>query len=74
MLIERKQDKRSTLVEIINEVDALSDDEKDFVLYWIRAKKHAQSTSSADLTIIPNNLTNEDIYAERDNLRKQRRQ
>lgn len=34
---------KSTIILIMNEVDDLSDDEKSFVLYWLRAKKmHTQ--------------------------------
>lgn len=72
MLKEPYQDKRSTLVQIINEVDNLTEEEKDFVLYWIRAKKNALNASTADLSILPNNLTIEDIYYERNKLRNER--
>ncbi len=74
MLKDTIQDKRSTLVQIINEVDNLTEEEKDFVLYWIRAKKNAQSAAAADLTIIPNNFSNEDVYNERNALRNQKAQ
>ncbi len=57
MLIEPIQDKKSTFVQIINEVDDLTDEEKSFVLYWLRAKKSAQAATQADLTILPNNIT-----------------
>ncbi len=39
MLKESIQERKSTLVQIINEVDDLTDEEKGFVLYWLRAKK-----------------------------------
>ena len=42
MLTEPIQEKKSTIVQIMNEVDDLSDDEKSFVLYWLRAKKNAE--------------------------------
>lgn len=40
------QEKKSTLVQIINEVDDLTDEEKGFVLYWLRAKKCTGSSTS----------------------------
>ena len=72
MLKEFIQEKKSTLVQIINEVDDLTDEEKGFVLYRLRAKKSAQAVAQADLTILPNNITPEDIYEERDAVRKQK--
>jgi len=72
MLKESIQERKSTLVQIINEVDHLTDEEKGFVLYWLRAKKSTQAAAQADLTIIPNNITPEDIYEERNAVRKQK--
>ena len=72
MLKEFIQEKKSTLVQIINEVDDLTDEEKGFVLYWLKAKKSAQAATQANLTIIPNNITPEDIYEERNAVRKQK--
>ncbi len=74
MLNEPVQEKKSTLVQIINEVDDLTDEEKSFVLYWLRAKKNAQTAAQADLTILPNDITPEDIYEERNAVRKQKLQ
>jgi len=74
MLQESMQEKKSTLVQIINEVDELTDDEKGFVLYWLRAKKNAQVAAEADSTIIPNNITLKDVYEERNTARKQNAQ
>ncbi len=73
ILKESIQERKSTLVQKINEVDDLSDEEKDFVLYWLRAKKSTQAAAQADLTIIPN-ITPEDIYEERSAERKQKSQ
>jgi len=39
MLKEPIQKRKSTLVQIMNEVDGLTDDEKRFVLYWLKTKK-----------------------------------
>lgn len=72
MLKEPQQEKKSTLVQIMNEVDDLTDEEKSFVLYWLRTKKNAQSAARADLTILPNSITLDEIYEERNALRKQK--
>ncbi|MEJ7683380.1 MAG: hypothetical protein WKG06_37080 [Segetibacter sp.] len=64
--------KKSKLVQIMNEVDDLTDEEKSFVLYWLKAKKNAQAAAQADSTIILNNITPEDIYKERNTVRKQK--
>jgi hypothetical protein len=72
MLKEPIEEKKSTLVQIMNEVDDLKEEEKSFVLYWIRTKKNALAAVQADSTIIPNDLVPRDIYEERDSLRKQR--
>ncbi len=45
MLKESIQERKSTLVQIINEVDNLTDEEKGFVLYWLRAKKSTQAAA-----------------------------
>ena len=74
MLTESIQEKKSTIVQIMNEVDSLSDDEKSFVLYWLRAKKNAETAAKADSTIKPNKVTTADIYKERNALRKQKTQ
>lgn len=65
------KEKRSTLIQIMNEVDDLTDDEKGFVLYWLKAKKNSLSASQADATILPNNLASKEIYKERNALRNQ---
>lgn len=72
MLKEPQQEKKSTLVQIMNEVDDLTDEEKSFVLYWLRTKKNALSAAQADLTILPNSITLDEIYEERNTLRKQK--
>ncbi len=72
MLKEPIQKKKSTLVQIMNEVDTLTDDEKSFVLYWLKAKKNARFAAEADLTVKPNNITLTDIYKERNAIRKQK--
>jgi len=41
------------------------------VLYWLRAKKSTQAAAQADLAIIPNNITPQDIYEERNAVSKQ---
>ncbi len=74
MLTETIQEKKSTIVQIMNELDDLTDAEKNFVLYWLRAKKNAQAAAAADLTVKPNNITLQDIYKERNALRKQKMQ
>ncbi len=74
MLTESIQEKKSTIVQIMNEVDDLTDNEKSFVLYWLRAKKNAGSAANADLTVKPNKITLQDIYKERNALRKQKMQ
>lgn len=74
MLTESIQEKKSTIVQIMNEVDDLTDSEKSFVLYWLRAKKNAQAAAAADLTVKPNNITLQYIYKERNTLRKQKMQ
>ena len=58
----------------MNEVDDLTDDEKSFVLYWLRVKKNAEAAAKADLTVKPNKITTQDIYKERNALRKQKTQ
>ncbi len=70
MVNELAKEKRSKLVQIINEVDDLTDEEKSFVLYWLKARKNAQAAAEADLTVIPNNITVADIYKERNTIRK----
>lgn len=72
MLKEPIQKKKSTLVQIMNEVDTLTDDEKSFVLYWLKAKKNTPFAAEADLTVKPNNITLRDIYKERNAIRKQK--
>lgn len=72
MLREAIQKKKSTLVQIMNEVDGLTDDEKRFVLYWLKAKKNGRYASDADLTVKPNNITLMDIYKELNAARKQK--
>ncbi len=72
MLKESLKENKSKLVQIMNEVDELSEDEKSFVLYWIRAKKNAQAAAEADLTVLPNDITTDEIYSERDTARKQK--
>ncbi|MDQ6813506.1 MAG: hypothetical protein M3040_07220 [Bacteroidota bacterium] len=72
MLKESLKENKSKLVQIMNEVDELSEDEKSFVLYWIRAKKNAQAAAKADLTVLPNDITTDEIYNERDTARKQK--
>lgn len=72
MLKEPILEKRSTIVQIMNEVDNLTDDEKSFVLYWLRAKKNSTEAAEADLTVKSNNISPEDIYTERDILRQQK--
>ena len=74
MLKEPIQKTKSTLVQIMNEVDVLNDDEKRFVLYWLKAKKNAQAATDAALTVKPNNMTLTDIYKERNAARKQKTQ
>lgn len=74
MLKEPIQEKKSTLVQIMNEVDGLTDNEKSFVLYWLKAKKNVQAAAEADLTVKPNNIMLTDIYTERDAARKQKMQ
>ena len=74
MLTESIQEKKSTIVQIMNEVDDLTDDEKSFVLYWLRVKKNAEAAAKADLTVKPNKITTQDIYKERNALRKQKTQ
>lgn len=74
MLTEPIQKKKSTIIQIMNEVDDLSDNEKSFVLYWLRAKKNAQAAADANLTVKPNKITTEGIYKERNALRKQKMQ
>ncbi len=74
MLNEPVKEKKSKLVQIMNEVDDLNDEEKSFVLYWLKAKKNAQTAAQADTTIIPNNITPEDIYKERNTVRIQKGQ
>ena len=74
MVKETIKEKKSTLVQIMNEVDDLSDAEKSFVLYWLRAKKNAQAAAKADSTVKPNKLTTADIYKERNAARKQKMQ
>lgn len=39
MVNEQTEEKKSTLIKIMNEVDDLKEDEKSFLLYWLRAKK-----------------------------------
>jgi hypothetical protein len=73
MLKEIQEGKKSTLVQIINEVDELSNEEKKYLLYWLRAKKNAGAAANADATIKPNGLTLADIYKERNALRKQKK-
>jgi hypothetical protein len=72
MLKEPLKENKSKLVQIMNEIDELSDEEKSFVLYWLRSKKNAQAAAQADLTVSPNNITPEDIYTERNALRQQK--
>ena len=74
MLTESIQEKKSTIVQIMNEVDDLTDAEKSFVLYWLRAKKNAEAAAKADSTVKSNKITTEDIYKERNALRKQKTQ
>lgn len=62
---------KSTLVQIMNEVDELSAEEKDFLLYWIRAKKNSAKATESNESIVPNNITLDDIYAERNAMRKE---
>ncbi|HEX5150458.1 MAG TPA: hypothetical protein VFW07_03355 [Parafilimonas sp.] len=73
MLREIEEEKKSTLVQIINEVDELNDDEKRFVLYWLRAKKNAPIAAAADRTTKPNKIAVADIYKERKAARKQKK-
>ena len=72
MLNEPVKEKKSKLVQIMNEADDLTNEEKSFVLYWLKAKKNAQAAAQADSTIIPNSITPEDIYKERNTVRKQK--
>ena len=74
MLKEPIQKTKSTLVQIMNEIDGLTDDEKRFVLYWLKAKKNAQAATELASTLKPNNLTLADIYKERNTARKQKAQ
>jgi len=74
MLKEPIQKRKSTLVQIMNEVDGLTDDEKRFVLYWLKTKKNVQTAPEAALTVKPNNITLTDIYKERNAARKQKTQ
>ena len=74
MVKEPIQQKKSTLVQIMNEVDTLTDDEKSFVLYWLKAKKNVQAAAEADLTVKPNKITPAAIYKERNAARKQKMQ
>ena len=58
----------------MNELDDYSPEELSYVLYWLRAKKAAALAEYADSTVIDNNLTLDDIYAERDAMRKEKMQ
>jgi hypothetical protein len=55
----------------MNEVDDLSDDEKRFLLYWLKAKKNVKAAIKADSTIKPNKIKPADIYKQCNNARKQ---
>lgn len=72
MLKEPVKENKSKLVQIMNEIDELNDEEKSFVLYWLRAKKNAQAAVQAGLTVLPNDITTEEIYKERNALRQQK--
>lgn len=52
MLNKPVKENKSKLIQIMNEVDDLTDEEKSFVLYWLKAKKNAQAAAQADSTII----------------------
>ncbi len=72
MLKEIIEKDKSTLVQIMNEVDGLTEDQKNFVLYWLKVKKNAKAAARADKTVQPNNITVSDIYKERNAIRKQK--
>jgi len=61
---------KSILVQIMNEVDEFAPDEKNFILYWLKTQKSAHLATKSDLSVVPNNLTLDDIYEERDEMRK----
>ena len=63
---------KSILVQIMNEVDDFTPDEKRFILYWLKAQKNKSVALKSDLSIWPNNFSIEDIYAERDAMRKEK--
>lgn len=65
---------KSTLVQIMNELDGFSQEELNYVLYWVKVKKATALAKQIDDSIRPNNLTLEDIYAERDAVRKETNQ
>jgi acetyl-CoA acetyltransferase len=72
MFMEPLKENKSKPVQIVHEIDELSDEEKSLALYWLRSKKNAQAAVQADLTVSPNNITPEDIYTERNALRQQK--
>jgi hypothetical protein len=63
---------KSILVQIMNEVDELTPEEKNFVLYWLKTKKNASAATKANTTVKPNTITSDDIYAERNAMRKEK--
>jgi hypothetical protein len=62
---------KSILVQIMNEVDEFTPDEKRFILYWLKTQKNKSIAIKSDLSVKPNNFTLEDIYAEPDVMRKE---
>jgi len=65
-------EKKSILVQIMNEVDEFTPDEKNFILYWLKVRKSASFATKSDLSVKPNNITLDDIYAERDAIRREK--
>ncbi len=63
---------KSLLVQIMNELDEFSIEEMSYVLYWLKVKKKSAAATYIDGTVVPNNLTLDDIYAERDAMRKEK--
>ena len=73
MTSDVSKENKSTLVQIINEIDELNDEEKNFVLYWLKAKKSSTAAVLANATVKPNNITLDEIYEERNDMRNEKR-
>lgn len=62
---------KSTLVQIMNEVDEFSAEEKDFILYWLRSKKNSAMAKDSNDSVLPNNISLDDIYSEKNTMRQE---